>query len=137
MIIEIPLNSRQTKYCNAIKNILVIKGHATNNELLRELRKAFPELSATTVHRATARLASRGEIASAPAAKDGSMRYDDNIKSHDHFLCNNCDTLRDTDVKEKITPILESSIGDCQISGRLTISGTCKNCIKLNRRDYA
>ena len=137
MITEKPLNTRQTKYCNAIKSTLVINGHATNNELLYELRKVFPELSATTVHRATARLARRGEIATAPASKDGSMRYDTNIKPHDHFLCNNCDTLRDTDVKEKITPVLESSIGDCQISGRLTISGTCKNCIKLNRKDYA
>jgi Fur family peroxide stress response transcriptional regulator len=135
MITEMPLNTRQTKYCNAIKSSLVINGHATNNELLHELRKVFPELSATTVHRATTRLATRGEIASAPATKDGSMRYDANIKPHDHFLCNNCDTLRDTDVKVKITPILEASIGDCQISGRLTISGTCKNCIKLNRKD--
>ena len=137
MITEKPLNTRQTKYCNAIKNSLDFNGHATNNELLHELRMAFPELSATTVHRATARLASRGEIATAPATKDGSMRYDANIKPHDHFLCNNCDTLRDTDVKDKIIPILEASIGDCQITGRLTISVTCKNCIKLNRRDYA
>jgi Fur family peroxide stress response transcriptional regulator len=128
--------ARQTKYCNAIKSTLTDKGHATNNELLVELRKSFAELSATTVHRATARLASRGEVGLAPATKDGSMRYDANIKPHDHFLCNNCDMLRDTDVKHKITPILESSIIDCQISGRLTISGTCKNCIKLTRKDY-
>lgn len=137
MITATPVNARQTKYCDAIKSTLVVKGHATNYELLHELRKAFPELSATTVHRATARLASRGEIATAPASKDGSMRYDSNIKPHDHFLCNNCDALRDTDVKEQITPMLEASIGDCQISGRLTISGTCKNCTKLNRKDSA
>ena len=132
---ELP-QTRQTKYCNAIKSTLLVKGHSTNNDLRVELRKSFPELSATTVHRATARLASRGEIGLAPATRDGSMRYDANIKPHDHFLCNNCDTLRDTDVKEKITPILENSIGDCQISGRLTISGTCKNCIKLNRKEH-
>ena len=137
MITEERQQTRQTKYCNAIKGYLAVVGHATNNELLVELRKTYPELSATTVHRATARLASRDEIATAPTSKDGSMRYDANIKSHDHFLCNNCDTLRDTDVKRKITPILEASIGDCQISGRLTISGTCKNCIKLNRKDNA
>ena len=137
MITDERPQTRQTKYCNAIKRILLTKGHFTNNELLIELRKSFPELSATTVHRATARLASRGEIGIAPTTKDGSMRYDPNIKPHDHFLCNTCDTLRDTDVKDKITPVLESSIGDCQISGRLTISGTCKNCIKLNRKDYA
>ena len=136
MVTESFLNIRQTKYCNAIKSTLAINGHATNNGLLNELRKAFPELSATTVHRVTARLANRGEIGTAPATKDGSMRYDTNTEPHDHFLCSNCDLLRDTDVKDMITPILETSIGDCLISGRLNISGICKECIKLNRKEY-
>ncbi len=122
------VNQRQTKYCQAIETLLASLGHATNAELLAELRKSFPALSATTVHRATARLAARGKIRLAPSASDGSMRYDANIRPHDHFLCNNCGLLRDTDVKDKVTPILESSIGDCQISGRLTISGICKQC---------
>ena len=135
MITQVSTNARQTKYCNAIRNSLSVLNHATNNELLRELRKYFPELSATTVHRATSRLAERCEIGTAPASKDGSMRYDANTEPHDHFQCSSCDLLRDTDVREKVAPILEASIGDCQISGRLTISGTCKNCIKLKRKD--
>lgn len=136
MIAEEATKSRQTKYCNAIKGALVAMGHATNSELLTELRIIFPELSATTVHRATARLSARGEIGMAPTDKNGSMRYDVNIKPHDHFLCTNCGILRDTDVKKQIIPILESSIGDCQISGRLTISGICKECIKLTGKDF-
>ena len=121
--------ARQTKYCRAISASLSSLGHATNNELLNRLRHDYPELSATTVHRATARLASRGEIKLAPAAKDGSMRYDANLMPHDHFLCINCDQLKDVDVKDKLNTILDSSICDCQISGRLTISGLCKHCI--------
>ena len=136
MITQASTNARQTKYCNAIKNTLAAHGHATNNDLLLELRKLFPELSATTVHRATSRLAERGEIGTAPASKDGSMRYDINKEQHDHFLCSSCDLLRDTDIKDKVTPILESTIGDCRISGRLTISGICKKCIKLKVNDY-
>lgn len=119
---------RQTKYCKAIENMLVSLEHATNAELLMELHKTYPDLSATTVHRATARLASRGTIAVAPPSSDGSMRYDTNVRPHDHFQCTSCGTLRDTDVKDKVVPILESSIGDCHISGRLTISGICKQC---------
>lgn len=119
---------RQTKYCKAIEVMLTSMGHATNNELLMELRKTYPDLSATTVHRATARLALRGTIATAPSSSDGSMRYDANTLPHDHFLCTNCGMLRDTDIKDKVVPILESSIGDCHISGRLTISGVCKQC---------
>jgi Fur family peroxide stress response transcriptional regulator len=133
MITQASANTRQTRYCNAIRSTLAVYGHATNNQLLRELRISFPELSATTVHRATSRLAERGEIGIAPGGKDGSMRYDGNSEPHDHFQCSSCDLLCDTDVKAKLTPILESTIGDCQISGRLTISGICKKCVKLDR----
>ena len=122
------VTQRQTKYCQAIEVMLAPLGHATNAELLTELRKSFPSLSATTVHRATARLAARGGIALAPPAADGSMRYDTNIHPHDHFVCASCGLLRDTDIKAKVTPILESSMEGCHISGRLTISGTCKQC---------
>lgn len=121
---------RQTKYCNEIVRNLKLVGHATNAELLNILRKTFPELSATTVHRATARLASRGVIGIAPQDKDGSMQYDSNIKPHDHFQCNSCGVLKDADVKDKIAPILESSVDECSISGQLTISGICNKCLE-------
>jgi Fe2+ or Zn2+ uptake regulation protein len=124
----VTIAQRQTKYCHAIEKSLGVVGHATNSELLAELRKTYPELSATTVHRATARLASRGTIAVAPSSPSGSLRYDANISPHDHFQCITCGMLRDTDVKATVVPLLESSIGDCHISGRLTISGTCKQC---------
>lgn len=125
---------RKTKYCTEIKKILSDMGHATNYELLQELKKSFPELSATTVHRATARLCDRSEIAEAPSAKDGSKRYDANTTPHDHFLCVKCDLLRDADIRDKVIPILESSMDDCRISGSLTVSGVCKSCMKLDRK---
>lgn len=119
---------RQTKYCQSIETLLALMGHATNTELLVELHKTYPNLSATTVHRATVRLATRGLIAVAPPSRDGSIRYDTNVIPHDHFVCTSCGMLRDTDVKDKVAPILESSMDDCHISGRLTISGLCKHC---------
>jgi len=124
------IGQRQTKYCQAIKLTLQRLGHATNAELLQNLRLAFPSLSATTVHRATARLASRGIIAVAPSTPDGAMHYDTNPSPHDHFQCSSCGLLRDIDVKDKVIPILEASIEGCRISGQLTISGTCKRCMK-------
>lgn len=120
---------RQTKYCNSIECQLKTLGHATNAELLISMRKSFPDLSATTVHRATTRLASRGKIASAPPNSAGSMRYECNTLPHDHFQCIICGLLKDTDVKDKVIPILESCIKNCTISGQLTINGTCKKCM--------
>ena len=129
---NVATTQRQTKYCQAIEVLLASMGHATNSELLVELRKTYPNLSATTVHRATSRLATRGSIAIAPPSRDGSTCYDTNVIPHDHFLCTSCGMLRDTNIKDKITPILESSMDDCHISGRLTISGLCKNCKEKN-----
>ncbi len=121
---------RQTKYCQSIEETLHFLGHATNAELLNNLQLTYPDLSATTVHRATARLASRGKIAIAPTDNSGSMRYDANIKPHDHFQCSVCGRLHDTDIKDKIIPILESTIDGCSISGQLLVTGACKKCTK-------
>lgn len=120
---------RQTQNCKDIEQVLQKMGHASNTEILDVLRKSNPGLSATTVHRATSRLALRGVIAVAPPNIDGSMRYDANTDPHDHFTCTSCGMLRDTDIKDQVIPILESRMDDCVISGRLTISGQCKNCI--------
>ena len=127
------LLQRRTKYCQAIEQSFKNLGHATNAQLLHELRKSFPSLSPTTVHRATARLASRGNIAIAPSSSDGSMRYEANTKPHDHFGCSSCESLYDIDIKDKIIPILESSIKDCLVSGRLIIKGSCKKCLKNSK----
>lgn len=121
---------RKTKYCIDIEHILREKGHATNVELLHELRKRYPTLTATTVHRATLRLASRGKISLAPPSKDGSTRYDSNLQPHDHFQCTNCEKLLDTDIRNKIITVLEETINGCSFEGRLTISGICKRCIE-------
>jgi hypothetical protein len=80
-----PTTQRQTKYCQSIEQTLHKLGHATNAEILIALRKSFPDLSATTIHRATARLASRGKIAIAPADNSGSMRYDTNVQLVDDY----------------------------------------------------
>jgi len=125
---------RRTKNCQEIEQVLGDMGHASNAEILSKLRRNNPLLSATTVHRATARLQHRGSIALAPPAVDGSMRYDSNVSPHDHFMCNTCGMLRDTDIKEKVIPVLVGSMTDCVVSGRLTISGECKKCRKDKER---
>lgn len=135
-MLETMTKQRQSKYCTEIERTLKLLGHATNAELLAYLRQSYPELSATTVHRATIRLASRGAIAIAPSNQEGSMRYDANTDAHDHFQCLSCGLIKDVYVKDKVVPILESSIDDCSVSGQLIIYGTCKKCMekKLRRK---
>jgi Fe2+ or Zn2+ uptake regulation protein len=126
------INRRQTKYCKSIEHILSSLGHATNAEMLAILRERYPDVSATTVHRATARLAERHIIGTAPTTLDGSMRYDANIMPHDHFQCTRCDILRDIDIKDSIVTVIEGSLNGCRISGRLTIRGICSKCISTS-----
>lgn len=122
------ITPRQSKYCQEIIRTIQGLGHATNAELHVYLKQKYPELSATTVHRATARLAERGSLGIAPPANDGSVRYDANIEPHDHFVCAKCDLLQDIDIKDSIIPILESAINECCLTGRLVIGGICKDC---------
>lgn len=122
------LHCRETKYCRAIRRALSETGHATNAQLHAALLAEYPQLSATTIHRATARLAARGTIATAPPTQDGVMRYDTNTTPHDHFSCRHCGILRDAHLTEVATDMLRSEIPDCEISGPLLISGICSKC---------
>lgn len=119
---------RNTKYASAISASLTKLQHATNAQLLSALRKSYPELSATTVHRVTQRLYEDGSIAKAPKAADGAVRYDANTQTHDHFLCVPCDDLRDITLPTTCRTLIQCKLEDCSISGPLTVSGACKSC---------
>ncbi|HEY8992945.1 MAG TPA: transcriptional repressor [Candidatus Microsaccharimonas sp.] len=122
---------RSTRYIKDVEEYLKKTGHSSNGEILESLRKRYADISATTVHRITARLVERGKLSLAPVAKGNVTRFDALVEPHDHFLCRNCDMLRDTNVADDIRPILEKSIGDgCVISGNLVITGVCKKCSK-------
>ena len=126
-----PINERTTKYIAAVRMQLERVGHATNAQLLALLQRDYPNLSATTVHRITARMLERHELQQAPAGKDNVLRYDSNVTPHDHFMCTQCGILRDAYLDEKVRPLIEESIGNgCSISGRLVVSGLCKQCNK-------
>lgn len=120
--------ARETKYCRKIREIMPTLGHATNLRILAELRKTFPGLSPTTVHRATARLAERGELGVAPSTQDGSMRYDANPMPHDHFSCRNCGNLIDITLDDDVFKSLQQNIGSNIAEHQITICGICTTC---------
>ena len=123
------MTTRQTKYSKAVTDFLEKEGHGTNLQILEFLHKKYPELSATTVHRVTARLYEQNKLASAPPAVDGSMRYDYNTQPHDHFVCTKCGGIRDIDVADTITPLVSKALGGCKITGNLLINGSCETCM--------
>ncbi len=126
-------SSRNTKYSDAIISFLQSAGHATNTDVLEALRADFPDLSATTVHRATARLCGQGKIADAPNDAHGNLRYDANTAPHHHFYCGCCDTLRDIQLSAQTLREIEQELGGCKLSGQLLITGNCKECHAKNK----
>lgn len=128
MKVSIVTAGRESKYCDAIRSTVALLGHATNAMIIVELRKAYPTISATTVHRATARLAARGELMAAPADLQGAMRYETDKTPHDHFLCTLCGQLRDVDIASEVAALLEEKLVECRPSGRVVVSGVCSRC---------
>lgn len=124
------IKERQTKYINAIRNYMEEAHHATNLEILNYLRRQYPDLSSTTVHRITKRMLERGDLIIAPANNENVTRLDSRLDPHDHFACQLCDQLRDIVLPLDMINQLQALIDDCQISGRLTIQGSCSKCIK-------
>lgn len=125
--------SRQTKYAKAVFETLQHLGHATNLELQTEVKKLFPEVSATTIHRVSARLKERGVIGCAPKPTNGSERYDINPKPHHHFMCVKCSSICDlpeTPEARAVIIQLKELSGQCALAGTLTMRGICKNCVK-------
>lgn len=126
------ITSRETKYSKQLSLSIKSLGHATNAQLLESLQTIYPDVSATTVHRATARLLEQGRVSEAPVDSHGAMRYDTTTKPHDHFICNGCAGIRDIDIAQEVTPAISKALGGCKITGRLVIYGTCEQC--LNRK---
>lgn len=128
------MQRRQTKYSKAVKQVIQHLDHATNLEIHMAMQGGFPNVSATTIHRVTKRLVDEGEISLAPSKRDGSARFDSVIEPHDHFVCNECERLRDVDIAGAVIPVLESTLEGCKISGRLVIYGTCQQCHKKEKK---
>lgn len=119
---------RNTKYTTAVQAFLAQNSHATNAEILSHLKNIYPEVSATTVHRITTRMRERNEIAEAPVSYGNAARFDSNLQPHDHFQCLTCDRLRDITLPASVIESLQEIMGDCKLTGHLTIQGTCAQC---------
>lgn len=120
---------RRSRYADGIRQILIESGHATNAQIAGLLRRSYPDVSDTTVHRITQRLVTDGEVQYAPNASDGAMLFDSNTTMHDHFECSVCGDLRDITIPKSGRDMIRRAIGDCRVDGSLKIIGKCCGCM--------
>lgn len=118
---------RMTPQTKAVLQCVQQLGHATNRQILSDVSKIFPNLSATTVHRITSRLVNCGMLAKGPEI-GGSITIDSNLNSHDHFICSNCNGLKDVYLSKDLHKLLQDQTGLSIKSSELIIYGNCSNC---------
>jgi Fur family peroxide stress response transcriptional regulator len=121
---------RNSKYASLVMHSLRDFGHATNAQLADDLRRSYPHLSDTTVHRITQRFLEDGEVQLAPHAVDGAMVFDTNTTPHDHFECSYCGGLQDITLPKNLRVEIRQTIGKCKLNGSLKITGECCDCMK-------
>lgn len=130
-VVSPPSTSRQTKYATAVLDTLQELKHATNAQILESVQQKYLEVSATTIHRVTARLKTQGIIGCAPRPADGSERYDITPVPHHHFVCTKCSRVCDVPETKEARLVIEQLkdlSGECALAGTLTLSGICKKC---------
>lgn len=115
---------------SAVRQSLQYFGHATNADLTDDLRRSYPHLSDTTIHRITQRLLEDGEIQLVAHDEAGAMIFDTNTANHDHFECSVCGMLRDITVPKSCRQDIKTVIGVCRLNGPLKVVGECQKCIE-------
>lgn len=105
--------------------------HPCAEQILREVRKDFPNISLDTVNRTLLTFAGAGMIDVVEGFGDP-RRFDPNQETHHHFYCISCHGIFDfhTDTLDelKLPAEIEESF---QITGRrICLTGYCENCLK-------
>lgn len=118
---------RMTYQTKLVLDITKKLGHSSNADILMYARKTMPELSATTVHRITARLINNGYLQYGPELHDSRI-IDANLSKHDHFVCKACNGIKDIYLEDTVREQIRSQVSHLSNNTNLTITGDCDLC---------
>ncbi len=121
---------RRSKQREKILALLRSTGtHPTANWLFRKLRKEFSNLSLGNVYRNIGILVEQGLI-SRIAFGSTFDRLDANMKPHYHFICENCDSIIDLDIRpdESLNVWPDKSLGFKVTRHEIEFYGLCPKC---------
>ena len=119
---------RKTPQTLLIRDLLMQKGHATNQELAAEARKIYPSMTNTTVHRITARLVDINLASYAPSLHNVKV-IDANIESHDHFVCRACNRVFDISLSDDAFESLQRQLPGKLSRNNVLVAGVCERCV--------
>lgn len=104
------------------------KTHPTADKIFRDLKKANPSLSKTTVYNSLEILKKHNIIQLLTISKSES-RYDFEGGLHHHFLCKNCGAIIDIDIQcPHLKQVLQGKHHVDEVHGYF--KGICEKCLK-------
>lgn len=117
---------QREKILEYVKNT---KNHPTADMVYEQMRELFPSISLGTVYRNLQALSENG-IINKMTTDSGADRFDGDIGSHAHFICNTCGKI--FDIESDPSPVLPKT--EHQIINRdVTFRGLCNFCLTLNK----
>lgn len=113
------------------------KDHPTADTVYRHIRTEYPNISLGTVYRNLSLLSELGEITKLSYGT-GPDHFDGNTAPHYHFICTECDSVSDIELKE--LPDLLTLAGSSGFSGEiegccLHFFGRCPECCRRTTKD--
>ncbi len=104
--------------------------HPSAEWVYTQLKPQFPDLSLATVYRNIASFMESGELVRV-AVVDSKERYDADLSSHSHFICQVCGDVSDVKIAggREIDIIAENALGAKVNRHELVFRGICKKCL--------
>ncbi len=103
--------------------------HPTADWVYEQLKKEFPKLSLGTVYRNIRILVQEGLLQRIPAGSTFD-RFDGNLKTHYHVICDQCGKIVDLDIP--VDETLEKKVRQCTdftiLRHRVEFHGICPEC---------
>lgn len=100
------------------------RNHPSAKTVYSAVREKLPRISMGTVYRILNDLKKRGEIQEIPQEV---ARYDGDVSSHIHFICENCDNIFDIYDKCEFLKRKKIKVGKIK-KYQVYFYGNCKNC---------
>lgn len=119
---------RKTIQASTIVAELAELGHATNAQVWSKVHAKLPNITLSSVHRTTVRLAQDGEIGD-KLTVNGQVVLDTNPAPHSHFVCDACSRVKDLKLEEVIINSIQSQTGQDIVHNNLVVHGTCTKCV--------
>ena len=111
-----------------LDNVRARCDHPSADMIYEDLRKVYPNISLGTVYRNLTQLAESGEILRISDCERD--RFDKTLDPHVHFICDECDTVKDVWISTFETELagIRTEL-DCTINSvTVSLHGSCAEC---------